>query len=77
MHMPTKYFTDKLRAAFRFFRRPAFKTEAAEPDRADGPFGTMNWLSPPSGVARTREEALGAASEAPRQQAMQADQPLN
>jgi hypothetical protein len=48
MNTLTKYFTDKLRAAAQFFRRPAVTTEAVEPPAA----GTMNWLSPPSGVAR-------------------------
>ena len=33
------------------------------------PFGAMNWLSPPSGVARSWEEALGGGDAAKRQQA--------
>ena len=56
MHMLTKFFT----AASRFFR-PAAKTEAV--DRT-APTDTMNWLSPPSGGARTWEEALAPSDAA-------------
>ncbi len=51
MNTLTKFFT----AASRFFH-PATKTAA---DRT-APVGTMNWLSPSCGVARSWEEALGA-----------------
>jgi hypothetical protein len=73
MDMLTKCFA----AAFRFLHRPTAKVVAAEPDGAQHLVGTMNWLSPPSGVARSWEEALGGDSDAKRQQAMQAEQPLN
>jgi hypothetical protein len=67
MNTLAKYFSDKLSAALRFFRHPPTKAVVVEPDRADGhtaTVGTMNWLSPPSGVARSWEEALGAYSDA-------------
>ncbi len=57
-----QYFTDKLVAALRFFRRPVANVVAAEPDRADGhiaPVGPpLNWLAPPSGPAKSPEEIL-------------------
>ncbi len=62
MRMIIETIEAKFRAAFRFFRRSTAKAEAAEPDRTAS-IGTMNWLSPPSGVARTWEEALGAHRE--------------
>jgi hypothetical protein len=64
MNTLIKYFTDKLRDAFRFFRHPAAKTEAAEPDRADG----QSWLTAPAG-ALSWEDALSGAAH--RQQAKQ------
>jgi hypothetical protein len=63
----TKYFTDKLRAALRFFHRPtaeAATTVASEPPAA----GTQSWLTAPAG-ALSWEDALSGAAH--RQQAKQ------
>ena len=67
MNMLTKYFADNLRAAVRFFRSPVAKTDGAEPALT----APLDWFAGPSGVARTWEEALGGASDAPRQQGEQ------
>lgn len=64
-------FTAKLRAVSQLFRRPTVDTpDLGRVDGAQPPLA-LDWFSSPSGVARTWEEALGPASDAPRQQAEQ------